>query len=336
MFFCIEAAYNKKMKWYAFLVLLFTIFLAACQSEPDKNLPTVAAAAAINSSIPSVPLENTILLSTQMPTTIPTASSLPASATPTYTPTATATTTPTDTVEPTATVYPTATVVPTATYWPTVTRQVLSTEQAAGLVPCSDRQLTADLLTIATQQFSLPDSFVPSDLQPLSDYFPDDVLLGKDHYARAIIIGPLQQIIEDMNAAGLKPSILSAYRSYNEQVLAWRWWNSQYPGRVAIMSARPGNSEHQLGDTVDFGSPEINHLFHVDFANTAEGLWLADNAHHYGFTLSYPSDSYDATGFKYEPWHYRYVGVELATQLYHSGQILTDWQLNNLPLPCIP
>jgi D-alanyl-D-alanine carboxypeptidase len=231
---------------------------------------------------------------------------------------------------------PTATIDPTATYWPTVTRQVLTGSESAGLVPCQNRVVDTELLAYVTQQFSLPEFYVPADLTPLSDYFESSVTLGQDLYVRQIVIDPLQRLLGEMNAAGLYPSIISAYRSYGEQSLAWKWWSSQYPGRVAIMSARPGYSEHQLGTTVDFGSPALDNLFHVDFANTAEGVWLTKNAHRFGFTLSYPANTYDITGFKYEPWHFRYVGVDLATQLFNSGQILTSWQVANLAPPCIP
>lgn len=225
---------------------------------------------------------------------------------------------------------------PTPTLWPTVTRQVLPPEIAGGLLPCSQRAVPDDLSVLVTQQFALPETYAPADLVSLDDHFSDSVTVGIENQVRQIILDPLRQIIDAMHAAGLKPSILSGYRSYDVQYLAWKWWNSQYPERVAIMSARAGYSEHQLGTTVDFGSPEIDHLFHVDFANTQEGLWLRDNAHLYGFTMSYPANSYAITGFKYEPWHFRYVGIELATQLYASGQILTQWQLEHLPPPCIP
>lgn len=328
------------------ILFLCTIFLAGCQTELNRNLPTLAPVAFISSATPTAQLEiaDSSIISNSPPPPTPTATIATVQpvleVTKLPTPTTDVSPSPTNTIMSTSTETPavpsTATIEPTATYWPTVTRQVLSAEPAAGLVPCNNRHVTDEFLTVATQQFSLPDSYAPSDLVLLSDYFSESVTLGNEIYVRAAIIGPLQQIIEDMRTIGLRPSILSAYRSYNEQVLAWRWWNSQYPGRVAIMSARPGNSEHQLGDTVDFGSPALDHLFHVDFANTAEGLWLVDNAHRYGFTLSYPADSYGITGFKYEPWHFRYIGADLATQLYNSGQILTEWQLNNLPPPCIP
>lgn len=229
---------------------------------------------------------------------------------------------------------PTAELTPTV--WPTVTRQRLAPDVAAGLEPCDRRVVEDDWLIVVTQQFGLPESYVPPDLVALADYFSVGVTVGIPSSVRAGLIEPLRRIIDDMHAAGLAPSILSGYRSYGEQYLAWKWWNSQYPERVAIMSARAGHSEHQLGTTVDFGSPALNHLFHVDFAGSPEGLWLAENAHHYGFTMSYPADTYDITGFKYEPWHFRYVGVDLASELAAGGRILTEWQLANMPPPCIP
>ena len=319
-------------------MLLCTIFLAACQPVSGSELPTLAPVASVGEAAaptgPSATAQSAP--PSQTPVTAPTA--VPPTLTPTepVLPTATAVNTPLPAVTQTPAATASPTIEPTATYWPTVTRQILPAEQAAGLASCSQRPVTDDLLIVATQQFVLPQSYAPADLVPLSDYFSDEVTRGLELYARAAIIEPLQQMVAEMQAAGLRPSILSAYRSYNEQALAWKWWESQYPGRVAIMSARPGASEHQLGTTIDFGSPEINHLFHVDFAHTSEGVWLAANAHRFGFTLSYPRDAYAITGFKYEPWHFRYVGPELAGQLYNAGQILTEWQLANLPPPCIP
>ncbi|HFQ93395.1 MAG TPA: hypothetical protein ENK32_05265, partial [Anaerolineae bacterium] len=306
----------------------------------DSELPTLAPVASVGEAAATA--RPSVTVQPASPSQTPTAVFTPTAVPPTLTPTepvlpmATAVNTPLPAVTspPTATSSPTTE--PTATYWPTVTRQILPAERTAGLVPCDQRPVTDDLLIVATQQFSLPQSYVPSDLVPLADYFSDDVTLGLELYARVAIIEPLQRMVAEMQAAGLRPSILSAYRSYNEQALAWKWWESQYPGRVAIMSARPGASEHQLGTTIDFGSPELNHLFHVDFAHTSEGVWLAANAYHFGFTMSYPRNAYAVTGFKYEPWHFRYVGPELAGQLYDTGQILTEWQLENRPPPCIP
>lgn len=260
-------------------------------------------------------------------------------------PSRTSTPTPTPQQTPSAPLYPTSRPTTdtsasadhlTPTIWPTVTRQILSAEIAAELIPCAQRTVEDNLIVVITQQFGLPEKYAPPDLVPLSAYFSSGVTVGIESYVRDILIEPLKLIITDMQAAGLNPSILSGYRSYDEQYLAWKWWNSQQPDRVALLSAPAGHSEHQLGTTVDFGSPALHHLFHVDFANTPEGLWLAENAHRYGFTMSYPDGSYDITGFKFEPWHFRYVGVGMSTELYTTGQTLTEWQLKNIPPPCIP
>lgn len=325
------------------LLLGFTLLAISCQAmaaSPPALVPTIALNISettnnpdnLNASEPTMVV--TLLPSaTLSPTNIvsPTRTAVP-----TLEPTSAPSATPTSAMSATLTLTPTATIEPTATYWPTVTRQALTGAESAGLVPCQSRVVGTELLAFVTQQFSLPEFYVPADLTPLSDYFDSSVTLNQDLYLRQIVIDSLKHLLSEMNAAGLYPSIISAYRSYGEQSLAWKWWESQYPGRVAIMSARPGYSEHQLGTTVDFGSPALDNLFHVDFANTPEGVWLTNNAHRFGFTLSYPDNSYYITGFKYEPWHFRYVGTTMATELFNSGQILTSWQLENLPPPCIP
>lgn len=331
------------MKKRLLFLTAVTIFLSACltvKHEPPTLVPTIAIQnSATTDSFSGTGTAESVALAQE--TAVPTVTLLPENtpsplpeATPPDEPTATNTPSPVWTA--TATLTPTATVEPTATFWPTVTRQVLPESISAGLVPCQNRVVDNELLTVVTQQFSLPETYVPPDLVPLSDYFDESVTLGQDLYARQAIMDPLQKIIEAMHQAGLRPSIISAYRSYSEQALAWQWWSNQYPDRVAILSARPGYSEHQLGTTVDFGSPAIDHLFHVDFATTLEGVWLANNAHLYGFTLSYPADTYSITGIKYEPWHYRYVGESLAMQLFAARQILTSWQIQNFSPPCIP
>ncbi len=335
-------------------LFLAAALLISCQPTANNMPPTLATTFVINrTAMPdkSRNLDAVEVSSQPLPTPLPTMTSIPIS---TYTPsplpqeeistresiepTPSPSTTPTiiSIEETNPTLTPSATTEPTATYWPTVTLQALSEAESAGLAPCQNRVISDDLLVAVSQQFPLPESYIPPDSLLLSDYFKSNVTLGQPLYVRRIVIEPLQVMISEMVAAGSQPSIISAYRSYQEQALAWQWWSSQYPGRVAIMSARPGYSEHQLGTTIDFGSPELNYLFHVDFANTAEGIWLANNAHRFGFTLSYPANSYDITGLKYEPWHYRYVGQEMAEYLFTSGQILTSWQIVNRPPPCIP
>jgi D-alanyl-D-alanine carboxypeptidase len=192
-----------------------------------------------------------------------------------------------------------------------------------------------DLLTIVTRDYAISRAYKPADLVPLADYFDVRVTLGFPTEVRAVMVEPLQQIIAAMQADGLRPTIISGYRSYASQQLAYEKWTSQYD-HGAIISARPGTSEHQLGVTIDFGSPELDNEFHTNFAYTSEGVWLAENAHRFGFTLSYPRRAQEVTQFFYEPWHFRYVGEPLATTLQDENITLTEYQLATFGPPCIP
>ena len=107
--------------------------------------------------------------------------------------------------------------------------------------------------------------------------------------------------------------------------MAYEIAQTEQPDRAEYVSARPGFSEHQLGTAVDFGSWSLSNQFHTDFYETPEGQWLVKNAHKYGFTLSYPGYAEDVTGYYFEPWHFRYVGAELATRLHAERLTLIEY-----------
>ena len=88
-------------------------------------------------------------------------------------------------------------------------------------------------------------------------------------------------------------------------------------------SARPGYSEHQTGLAIDVSTGCIGYRLLETFANTNEGKWLAENAHNYGFVIRYPEDKTEITGYAYEPWHLRYVGIELAGYL---AKTISHWK----------
>lgn len=129
--------------------------------------------------------------------------------------------------------------------------------------------------------------------------------------------------LEDMFAGakeeGIHLAIVSGYRSYSKQSSIYaRKKASQGQEAADRVSARPGTSEHQLGLAMDLakkGSSQLN----TGFGKTKEGQWVSANAHKYGFIVRYPQEYEDVTGYMYEPWHVRYVGKELARDIYESG-----------------
>ena len=112
--------------------------------------------------------------------------------------------------------------------------------------------------------------------------------------------------------------IASGFRSYDRQVTLYNNYVKRDGKNAAdTYSARPGHSEHQSGLTFDVN--EVSDKFH----NTPEANWLKDNCYKYGFILRFPNGKDKETGFKYESWHFRYVGKELAKKLYNDGDWLT-------------
>lgn len=117
---------------------------------------------------------------------------------------------------------------------------------------------------------------------------------------------------------GITLTIISGYRSYQRQNELYHNYVSKDGKQAAdTYSARPGHSEHQTGLAFDLNS------LNTSFARTKEGKWLTANAAQYGFILRYPEGKTNETGYIYEPWHFRYVGVELATNLYNQGDWIT-------------
>ncbi|MEK7217231.1 MAG: M15 family metallopeptidase, partial [Chloroflexota bacterium] len=141
---------------------------------------------------------------------------------------------------------------------------------------------------------------------------------------------PVLLALRAMNAetrtAGIELTVVSAYRSFGEQAALFRFYTEQMgEAEAARISAQPGHSEHQLGTAIDFTSPEIRYTLEQDFGATAESRWLRANATQFGFVLSYPEGQEAVTGFAYEPWHYRYVGVDAAAAVAASGLTLREY-----------
>ena len=120
--------------------------------------------------------------------------------------------------------------------------------------------------------------------------------------------------------AGLTLASNSAYRSYDSQVEVYNDdMNAHGQAFADTDTARPGYSEHQTGLAIDIGADSGYCSLDPCFAGTPEGQWLAANAWRFGFLLRYPQGLDQVTGYTFEPWHYRYIGVPLATELHNTG-----------------
>ncbi len=119
---------------------------------------------------------------------------------------------------------------------------------------------------------------------------------------------------------GLNIWLASGFRSYSRQATIYNnylnWYGQE---KTDTLSARPGHSEHQTGLAID-----VNSITDA-FANTPEAPWLTEHAHEFGFIIRYPKGKEHITGYKYEPWHIRYLGVETATAVYNSGLCLEEY-----------
>ena len=176
------------------------------------------------------------------------------------------------------------------------------------------------LLALVTKETKLKSDYVPSDLEPIPSYMNPSY----DMYLRTESLEMLKGLWHAAEEDGITLSIRSAYRSYSTQ----EWLFSDYASRhgeeeANRFSARPGQSEHQLGTTVDFGGTAVD--FSAEFATTDQGKWLAENAHRFGFAMSYPEGKEDITGYIFEPWHYRYIGVDAAQEWKQSGKTLREF-----------
>ena len=136
----------------------------------------------------------------------------------------------------------------------------------------------------------------------------------------------LEQMYKGSQTAGFDLMLISGYRSAKTQKELYDGYVAQHGQAEADrFSARPGTSEHQTGLVVDLGRADKNCELETCFGETAEGKWLAEHAHEYGFIIRYPQGKEAIVGYQYEPWHLRYVGPELAAELFRTKQTMEEF-----------
>ncbi|MFT4186537.1 MAG: M15 family metallopeptidase [Micrococcaceae bacterium] len=154
-----------------------------------------------------------------------------------------------------------------------------------------------------------------------SDLRNPDVYLNGDSTAenmmlRNVSATALEKMAVVARKAGIELKVISGYRSYQTQVDVYNQWVQTYGQQDADnRSARPGYSEHQTGLAVDIGDGNSQDDLSQDFGVTSAGQWVAKNCNNYGFILRFPENKQHITGYIYEPWHLRYVGVKIAKDM---------------------
>jgi len=177
------------------------------------------------------------------------------------------------------------------------------------------------LWLLVDKKNSLPADYIPSDLVRLRNSSYE--ITVQNMTLRRIAITGLEEMSVSAKNEGVQLFVTSAYRSYSHQSQIFEHYvNLHGFDKAVLISARPGTSQHQLGLTIDFESADnfekhqqgiINDDNHADyFFETPEGKWLSDNASRFGWSISYPKDYEEITGYSWESWHYRYVGKPLA------------------------
>lgn len=173
-------------------------------------------------------------------------------------------------------------------------------------------------IVLVNKYYYLGDNFTPNNLENISTQYALSnmklVNYAKEAYER---------MAKAAKEEGLKIVAMSTYRDYTYQVNLYNRYKKQDGQEAAdTYSGRPGFSEHQTGLALDVYNGKLNY---TDFAKTKEFTWMSEHAHEYGFILRFPEGKEKETGYKYESWHYRYVGTEVATYIKNNNITLEEY-----------
>jgi D-alanyl-D-alanine carboxypeptidase len=173
-------------------------------------------------------------------------------------------------------------------------------------------------LVLVNKNNKLDKNYVPKDLELLS--------LNNSYeykYLRKQAKEAFENLSNDAKALGYRIIAVSAYRDYDYQEKLFNYYVNEKGLEYALRSsAKSGHSEHQTGLALDV---EGSNKDYNKFEESIEADWMKKNAYKYGFILRYPKGSENITGFKYEPWHYRYVGIKEAKYIYENNITLEEY-----------
>jgi len=175
-----------------------------------------------------------------------------------------------------------------------------------------------ELLKKYSKVFFLSENYVPDHLLEINKVYLFNP--QKTTLIHSNVYPFLGQMILAASSSDLDLKIISGYRSFSEQISLKSNYKIIYGSGANSFSADQGYSEHQLGTTVDLTTKKLGNGY-VSFDKTDSYRWLLDNAHRYGFIISYPKSNFY---YQFEPWHWRFVGVELATYLHQEKKYFYD------------
>jgi D-alanyl-D-alanine carboxypeptidase len=176
-----------------------------------------------------------------------------------------------------------------------------------------------ELLAKYSKVYFLNENYVPSALGVIDPEFVNE--RGKTIEFHAKALPYLERLIEDAEEDGVSLKVISGYRSFTTQAQLKSSYRVTYGSGANAFSADQGYSEHQLGTALDFTTAKLGSDFSNGFDRTDGFAWLEKHAYKYGFILSYPAKN---AYYQYEPWHWRFVGVDLARRLHDEGKNFYD------------
>lgn len=172
---------------------------------------------------------------------------------------------------------------------------------------------------IVNKSNKLPSTYIPNDLELVNENYS-----LKDKYLRKEAKIAFEEMAKQAKKDGYNIIAVSTYRSYEYQEKLYNYYVKNKGLYYADMaSAKAGHSEHQTGLAVDVADISYDY---DNFESTKEFNWMQKNCYKYGFILRYPKAKFHITGFKYEPWHYRYVGIKTAKYLYKNKLTLEEYK----------
>ena len=245
-------------------------------------------------------------------------------ATPTPAPTATPVPTATPSPAPTSTPKPT----PVPTQVPIGKKKVQSKKPGdltftyPEAAPLNTDPATYTLLV--NKEYPISSKYIPYMVEPNVEIYHKGI--NERRYLQPIAATALEELFAAAEQDGLHLVLRCGFRSYNLQKAIYSWNLKTYGYyEVTRYHALEGTSEHQTGLAVDLCCEATGYNNNFDFLTTSEYAWLLENAHLYGWILRYPEDKTEITGYNFEPWHFRYVGVDLATYLKENNIVLEEY-----------